>query len=187
MYPVPASLKGYQTSWLTSRASRYKQYNGFVSGGIAYVPGSPTSGEIITITFIAVPDDGSIMAVPDGVGASAGIPTKNFNYDYAGAPGFQVIPLVAGGGTTAQAATATQVSLAQYLDNWTVTNPSAGVVRMQRNQVGFNLTAAELAAMTADLINTPIEGSAVTVGVTESSFGTIIPGRFGRNYCILPA
>lgn len=188
MYPKAASLLGYATSWMTSSpAFKYRPYNNFPSGSMAYVPGGASSPEVITITFDFIPDDLSVMTVPDGVGQAAGVPTTNFTYTYNGAPGAGIIPLVAGGGTAAQAATATQVALAAQLTNWAVTNPSAGVVVMTRLQAGFNLTAAELAALTADLINTPNESSAVTVGVTESSFGLIIPGRFGKNYCILPA
>ncbi len=176
-YPTAASLKGYATSWLTNRIFR-KINNGFVSGSQNYGAGAPTA-EILTLTFTAAPADTSGLAVPDGINGS-GTPTKSFTFTYAGSPGTGIIPLVSGGGTAAQAATATQVALAAQLTNWTVTNPSPGVVKMVMNQRGFNLSAAQITAFRTGTTN-------ITLGNNGATFGLVVPGRFGKNYCTLPA
>ncbi len=177
-YPKSASLMGYATAWLTNGIFR-KINNGFVSGSQNYGAGSP-SAEVLTITFSGAPADGtSGLAVPDGINGS-GTPTTNFTYHWAGAPGAGLIPLVGGGGTAAQAATATQVALAAQLNNWTVTNPSSGVVKMVMKQKGFNISAAAIAGFLTGVTN------AVLVA-TGRTFGLVIPGRFGKNYCTLPA
>lgn len=177
-YPLAASLKGYATSWLTNRFFA-KPNNGFVSGNMNYAAGSPTA-TILTLTFSAAPADLSSLNFPDTPTIRPGNPLYAFTFTYSGAPGAHIIPLVAGGGTANQAATATQVALAAQLTNWTVTNPVAGQVKMVARQRGLTLTAAQLAAIRVGVTN-------VTIVQTAPSFGLIIPGRFGRNYCILPA
>jgi len=176
-YPKSASLTGYATAWLTNRIFR-KMNNGYVSGSQNYGAGAP-SAERITLTFASAPANGSSLAVPDGINGS-GTPTRTFTFTYGGSPGSGIIPLVSGGGTAAQAATATQVALAAQLTNWTVTNPSSGVVVMVRNQKGFNTTAAQRTAFLVGTTN-------ITLGDTQSSFGLVVPGRFGKNYCTFPA
>lgn len=178
-YPNSINLRGYATSWLTNRVSTYKPNNGFVSGNQNYAPGAP-SAQFLTLTFTAAPANSSGLSVPDGPGNTSGTPVRNFTFTYSGSPGSGIIPLVAGGGTAAQAATATQVALAAQLTNWTVTNPSAGVVRMVRNQKGFNLSAAQITAFRVGTTN-------ITLGNNAATFAQVIPGRFGKNYCTLPA
>ena len=164
----------------------YVPYNGFVSAaGIAY--GFSPGQEIVTLTFLAVPDDNTVMTVPDGPGNNPSLSEPAFTYDYGGAPGAGIIPLAVGGGTAVQAATATYNKLAIDLTNWVVTNPSAGVVVMRYLPTGFNLSAAQLAAITADLFNTGLEGPAVNASAVLATPAATLPGRFGKNYCFLPA
>ncbi len=176
-YPKSASLMGYATSWLTNRIFR-KMNNGYTSGSQSYGAGAPTA-EILTLTFSAAPADLSQILVPDGINGS-GTPTTTFTFRWGGAPGAGNIPLVGGGGTAAQAATAAQVALAAQLSNWTVTNPSSGVTRLTMKQKGFNISAAAIAAFLVGVTN-------ITLAATAFSIGLVIPGRFGKGSCTLPA
>lgn len=117
-YARPA---GYKYDSLIAGAIRYKPNNGFVNsnGMSGYTPGGFTP-QRVNGAVSAAPADGSQIQVQDAVGV------KTFTYVWNGAPGAGIIPLVAGGGTAAQAATAASVALAAQLVGWTVTNPSAG-------------------------------------------------------------
>lgn len=160
MYPKPA---GYQTSALAIGSQSYKPFNGYRQG---FGPVQITS-EVFTLTFSAAPDDGS--------GFNIDFPTIAFAYAYGGSPGAGVIPLVMGGGTAAQAATATQVALAAQIgDDWEVTNPSSGVVVMSPRQKGR--------VVTFDIDLDPN----FTVETDLPTFSNVIPGKFGKNYCFMP-
>jgi hypothetical protein len=185
MYPKPP---GYNTlafvNGLNGRS--YKPYNGYVSGSQAYAPGAP-SHQALTITFLAIPNDGTDLVVPDGPGNNPGGDLVTFTYDYGGAPGAGVIPLLAGGGNATQAAAATVAVLQAQLSNWTVTTPSAGVVKMVYNPAGFNLSSDLIEEMTVDMINTGLEGPATSTSTLLAGSSAVLPGRFGVNYCFLPA
>lgn len=185
MYPKPL---GYNTLAFVNglHGRSYVPNNGFVSGSMAYAAGAPGS-QVITITFLAVPDDTTQWEVPDGPGNNPGNFIAPFQYDYAGAPGTGIIPLLAGGGTITACTAATAAVLNAQLNNWTVTNPTNDTVVMTYTPKGFNVSSALLAAMVADLINTGLEGPATALSALLAGPSGVLPGRFGKNYCILPA
>lgn len=179
-YPKAASLMGYNTRWLTDR-NFYKPNNGYMlSGNQRYAPFAPARGQILTLTFTAAPADGKVLTVLDGVPNSPGTPALGFTYTYGGSPGAGIIPLVGGGGTAAQAATATQVALAAQVTNWIVTNPSAGVVQMQSRFKGLNLTVAQVVTMLGTIAN-------LTIALTNATQALVVPGRAGFGGATLPA
>jgi hypothetical protein len=165
-YNKPA---GYNTLWLINgvKGQSYKLNNGFLSGNERYAP-SRYGFQVSTLTFSAAPADGSQITVPDG---PAGL--KTFTFTYGGAPGAGIIPLVGGGGTAAQAATATQVALEAQLSNWTATNPSAGITVLTSKIRGYNLGVGLVG-------NTHITISLVLATLTQA-----LPARFGRSFCFL--
>lgn len=161
MYPKPP---GYNTVSLATGSQSYVPFNGFRSG---FGPVVMTS-EVLTLTFSDKPDDGSGFEIQDPEGLVA------FEYVYGGSPASNIIPLVSGGGTAAQAATATQVALAAQLVSWIVTNPSAGVVVLVQKQKGVS----------PDITLT--DDPNITVDTDLATFSNVLPGRFGKNYCFLP-
>ena len=174
-YPnLGPSLRGYATSWLTNNPGGfYKPNNGYMlSGAQSYAPWAPLRGTILTLTFTAPPADTKVLTVLDGVPNSVGTPARAFTYAWNGAPGPGVIPLVAGGGTAAQAATATQVALAAQVTNWIVTNPSAGVVKMQSRFKGLNLTVAQMVTMLGSIAD-------LSIAQTPATPALVVPGRRG--------
>lgn len=177
VYPnKPPSQRGYSTTWLANAspaAAVYKPFNGYMlSGAQSYAPWAPSRGTILNLTFSAPPADGEQLMVLDGPPNAPGTPTDAFTYVYGGSPGVGIIPLVSGGGTAAQAATATQVALAAQLNNWIVTNPSSGVVTLQSKYKGLNLTAAQIATMIGTIAGLAI----VQLKATPTP---VLPGRRG--------
>ena len=171
MYTKPV---GYNTLFLAYASGIYRPYNDFVSGmSMAYSPAVGNERRL-TLTFSAAPDDLSGLAVDDGSPANPGQLPTSLIYTWAGSPGAGIIPLVAGGGTAAQAATATQVAMAAQLDNWIVTNPSAGVVVMVYQFDGLNPEV--------DQLGDPNVG----ISLISGAFGATLPGRFGKNFCFMP-
>lgn len=178
-YPKAASLTGYQDSAVINGASRYKPYNGALSGSQGYAPWA-FGAQVLTLTFSAAPADTSQLIIPEGPPNNPGTPSLMFTYTYGGSPGSGVIPLVSGGGTAAQAATATVTALlAQPITKWTPTNPSAGVVQLRAKQRGVNLTAAQIAAMLSGTTH-------ITITQTPASQALVVPGSAGRVYSTMP-
>ena len=165
-YPKPT---GYRYAGLTTGSRKYLPFNNFASGNMAYAPGSP-SAKSVSFTFSAAPANGSSLTIFNGVTNVA------FTYTYSGSPGAGVIPLVAGGGTAAQAATATQVALAAQLTNWTVTNPSAGQV-----QLVYKIRGIDGFFSSTGTLNLAAPGF-IIAGPT---FPSVLPARFGKNYAFL--
>jgi hypothetical protein len=164
---------GYDTRMFAQASLIFRPWNGFVSGDRRLSPIISTF-RTLTLTFSAAPDDLSEIDVPDGGAQEPGQADTNFVFTWGGAPGAGIIPLVGGGGTAAQAATATSVAFNTQLVNWTVTNPSAGVVVMVSRWPG---------------INPGITLTGVTnIGQTilAAVLGASLPGRFGKNFCFLP-
>lgn len=158
---------GYRT---IAAPSRYKPFNGFIGPSIARYASSQSS----TLTFSAAPTDTSTITVNDGPPQASSTPTTVFTFAYAGAPGAGVIPLVAGGGTAAQAATAAQVALAAQLTNWRVTNPSAGVLVLERKQPGVAAVVSRS------------DAAHIAIAFSAAVSLALLPGKFGRSYCFLP-
>jgi len=95
----------------------YKPFNQYISGSQAYGIGGP-SAQVATFVFSAAPADLSQITVPDGpVNQPGGPNLKTFTFTYSGSPGAGIIPLVAGGGTAAQAATAAYNAMLSQLTN----------------------------------------------------------------------
>lgn len=161
LYPKPS---GYATSRLVAGSQSYKPFNNYLSGSMRYAPNRPQR-QSLSLTFNAAPANGSQLVIQDGPPNSPGSSTKTFTFTYSGSPGAGIIPLVAGGGTAAQAATATQVALAAQLSTWDVTNPAAGQVIMTQRQRGVTDTVT-------------------TVGTTNITFVVLANAVFRR---VLPA
>jgi hypothetical protein len=168
-----AKPTGYNTLCFAQASLIYRPWNGFVSGDRRLSPIISTFRQL-TLTFSAAPDDLSEIDVEDGGAQEPSETPRNFVFTYNGSPGAGIIPLVAGGGTAAQAATATQVAFEAQLANWTVTNPSAGVVVMVSRWPGINPSIA--------LVGDPNIG----ISTLSAIIGASLPGRFGKNYCFLP-
>lgn len=135
-YSKPA---GYATSFLDLTNRVYRAFNGYVSGSAEYAP-SRFSYQTVTFTFGAAPATLSQITVPDGPNNQPSTPNlKTFTFTWAGSPGAGIIPLVAGGGTAAQAATAAMTTLNAQLTNWVATNPSAGVMVLTSRLRGMNV------------------------------------------------
>lgn len=181
MYRKPT---GYNTlafvNGLNGRS--YKVNNGFANGQSG--PGAPSS-LILTYTFLAVPDDGTQWEIPEGPGNNPGALITPLQYDYAGAPGTGIIPLVAGGGTVAQCVTATMNVMNAQLDQWIASSPSASVLVLTYKNAGINIDSALVADMAADLLNTGLEGPATSLSSVLAGPTAVLPGRFGKNYCFL--
>jgi len=163
-YPKPS---GYRSIY-----QPYTPFNqvssavGIFGGNMSYAPGLPSIR--VPFNFSAAPPDLSTFHIPDGA------TVKIFTFTYSGSPGAGIIPLVAGGGTAAQAATASQVALASQLTKWTVTNPSAGVLVLV-SKLGYVPNTSNFTMATN-----------LTMGAFLISFAPVVPGRFGKNYCFLP-
>jgi len=164
-YKRPA---GYAVARLIAGSSRYKPFNGYKGGDMNYAPDT-NSAEIITLNFSAAPTDLSTISVPD-----AGHATQIFTFTYGGSPGIGVIPLVSGGGTAAQAATAAAAAFAQ-LFSWVITNPVAAQVVLVSKVRGINPVLA-----ISDVVH-------ISQGNSLASVGPVVPGRFGKLYCFFPA
>jgi hypothetical protein len=154
-----------------------KPYNKAILGNQAYAPGAPI-GLDVTFTFTAAPANLSTITIPDDNSAfNPGAP-RLYTFTYSGAPGTGVIPLVAGGGTAAQAAAAAAQALgvfaASKLLYWTVSNPTATSLRL-------------VSQLKGKLINIVLGGvtNMTTVVNQQAGFAPILPGRFGKNYCFL--
>ena len=161
---------GYRT-YIGVGASMYRPFNRFISGGIAYGPGAP-SAQIANFAMSAVPANGSAVTVPDGPLNQPGTPLKTFTFTYSGSPGTGIIPLVAGGGTIAQAIVAMQTALEAQLVNWTVVTPatpSSGLIRLTSRLPGVT-------------VGPGLGGSGptnLTITTTQSVFASVLPGRAG--------
>lgn len=155
--------------YTSSPTAMYKPFNNFVSGSMKYSPQGLPGYLSYTLNFSAAPADGSQLILANSPGESP----VTFTFTYNGAPGAGVIPLVAGGGTAAQAATATQVALAAQLLKWVATNPSAGLVGLTYSARGIYLPLT-----TVGVVN-------FTTITTLPSFGAVLPARFGKNYAVM--
>lgn len=160
---------GYSTLFLINgnKGRTYKPWNGYVSGDNSYSPGR-YSLSTTSMTFSAAPANNSQLTVQDGS------VLKTFTFTYSGSPGPGIIPLVAGGGTAAQAANATQVALAAQLTYWTA-----------------SISAPTVAVITST-VRGPVTGPG-SVGSTNITFTTIVstlgipvPGRVGHRAVWLP-
>lgn len=160
---------GYRT-YIARGASRYRPFNGYIGPSIARY----ASNQSATLTFSAAPTNSSTMTVDDGPPQSSNNPARVFTFTYAGSPGAGVIPLVAGGGTAAQAATAAQVALSAQLTNWVVSNPSAGVLVLERQQPGVSAVVSRT------------DSTNIALSFSTAVSLTVHPGRFGKNYAFLP-
>lgn len=168
------SQLGYQVSGLVNGAKGYVPNNGFPNNY-----GVPPSAEVLTFTFSAAPNDNDTLDIPDWQG-NTDTPTRTFTFVYGGSPGAGTIPLVGGGGTAAQAATAAQVALSAQLNYWTVTNPSDGVLVLTWKSKGFNLSDTAITAILTGAHN-------ITLDETLASPAEVVPGSFGKTFATLPA
>lgn len=169
-----AKPTGYNTLCFQAAQAIYRPNNGALNSQVMRYGPVLNTKRRLTITFSAAPDDLSELHVQDGSYGALDTPTRDFVFTYGGSPGTGVIPLVMGGGTAAQAATATFTALAAELTHWDVSNPSAGVVVLESHLAGVNPTLTD----TGDT-NTGVSILAADVGV-------VLPGKFGKNYCYLP-
>lgn len=171
-YPKPP---GYRTLAGTGAAGpkpeRYRPWNNFNSAS-SYAPGAP-SALTLNMTFSAAPANGSQITVPDGPPNAPSTPVRTFTFTYSGSPGTGIIPLVAGGGTAAQAATAASVALAAQLTNWTVSNPASTVLKLVAKNRGVNSSPGLVGSTN------------ITIATVLATFGVVIPARFGKNYAWL--
>ena len=142
---------------LINGAPKYIANNGFVQA--PYAP-SASGYQVATITFSAAPADGSTLIVPDGLGGS-----KTFTFTYGGAPGAGIIPLVAGGGTSAQAATATATALAAQLTTWTATNLVTNRVTLNSLIPARNIVLTGTQATGAYAYNAPTQGNTIPASI----------------------
>lgn len=162
-YPKP---RGYKYAGLINGAAGYKPNNNFLSGNMNYAPGAPTL-KSITYNFVGAPANNSTLTVQDGPPNSPGAPTKTFTFTWAGAPGVGVIPLVAGGGTAAQAAVAAAAVLSGQLTKWTTTVAGTAIT-MTQLQKGVNATTTPSSSPNSNM-------SAVTG--SSAAFTPTLPGR----------
>jgi len=156
-YRKPA---GYQVGNLIVGAQRYKRYNNALQQAIPYLPGAPNAFTA-TYNFTAAPADTSTLTIGGVV----------FTFTWAGAPGAGIIPLVAGGGTAAQAAAATKLAVETQLPGiWTVTVATTFATFIAR-QIGINPVITPSVA--------PASNMAAITGL-PSTFGNLLPARFGK-------
>ncbi len=161
---------GYNTMGLTSQRNVYKPFNGFASGSGAYAPGN-YSAQTNTLAFTGTPANGSQITVPDGPVNQPSTPNlKTFTFTWAGSPGAGIIPLVAGGGTAAQAATAASVALAAQLTNWSVALTAATVVRLTSLQPSVNVSSGLVGATN------------ITLTTVLSAIRAVLPCIRGRGF-----
>lgn len=153
----------------------YKVFNNFNSGSKWYAPGAPTGFFSVTYNFVGTPANGSQLIVPDGPIGNPNAVLKTFTFTWAGSPGAGIIPLVAGGGTAAQAATAAATALNAQLTNWTATNGGSGVLTMDQEQQGISTPITRVGTTNMS----PVTGTAVEAGA-------IVPGCFGKVKALLP-
>jgi hypothetical protein len=159
-----AKPSGYRS---LSQPIGYKVFNNYISGDQYYSPSAPSKYSI-SYNFVGAPANGSQIQVQDG-------PTlKTFTYTYSGSPGAGIIPLVAGGGTAAQAATAAQVAMAAQLTYWTVTNPSSAALTMVNNLRGQNVAPVRVGTTNMS----PVGGASPT-------WSAVLPARVGQMLGIL--
>ena len=171
-YPKPA---GYKYAGLTNGTQGYKRFNNAASQAIPYLPGPPKALSK-TYQFTAAPADTATLQIQDvGPLTSNVLITRTFTYHYAGAPGTGLIPLVAGGGTAAQAAAATKLALDAQLNNWVITVLS-DVITFTSKQPGVNFTITPSTSPAAHMN--------LLTGVSPT-FGLILPARFGKSCAIL--
>jgi len=165
---------GYNTECFNSLSSKaYKPFNGYMSGSENYAPGQ-YSPQVATLTFGAsAPADTSSITVPDGPANDPGTPTDSFVFTWGGAPGAGIIPLVGGGGTAAQAATATQVALSAQLSQWIVELTAPTVVRLTSRQPGVNIGPGLVGA------------TGITITTVLAALRALLPARFGKNFAWL--
>lgn len=167
-YAKPAGYKTYGAIGIGGFAGRcYKLWNGFITSS-KYSP-SPYSAQVADLTFSAAPANLSQILIQDG-------PTlKTFTYTWAGSPGSGIIPLVAGGGTAAQAATASDVALSAQLTYWSADVLVPGVLRLTSLLPGVNTAPTFVGVTNIDMVR-------VLAGL-----GAKVPGRVGQIFCFLPA
>ncbi len=156
-YTKPA---GYRT---ITPPSRYRPFNGFMGGDQRSGPRLITA-QSATLTFSAAPADLSTLTIGSTV----------FTYRWNGSPGAGTIVLVAGGGTAAQAATATQAILAAQLTTWTATLTAANVVTITNTVMGT------IVALQQALAN-------ITIANTASAIGNVLCAKLGRIFGWLSA
>ncbi len=152
---------GYKYSGLKAGATGYKPFNGFLGSAVGFNPGLALNS---AYNFSAAPADGSQIKLPYG---------KVYTFVWNGSPAPGVIPLVAGGGTAAQAAAAATLAMAAQSPGWSITNPSA--TQLVLLSPGGTAPAIVLVGVT----NMSLLGP-VNVAVRGTS-----PARFGKNYAFL--
>jgi len=169
-YSKPA---GYRT---IAQPAGYKIFNNFTSGSKWYAPGAPTGFFSTSYNFVGAPANGSQIIVPDGPLGSPNSVLTTLTFTWGGSPGPGVIPLVAGGGTAAQAAAATALAFEDLITHWLAENPSGSSLTLTQMQQGIStpLTLVGTTNMNAVTGNPVVNGAFVV-------------GRFGKNYAVMPA
>lgn len=168
-YAMPA---GYRR---IAAPAGYKIFNNFRSGSKWYAPGAPTGFFSEIFNFVGAPANGSQIIVPDGPIGNPNGTLRTFTFTWAGSPGAGIIPLVAGGGTAAQAATAAQVAMSAQLSHWDVDNPSSAVLTLLQNQQGVSTPTTRVGTTNMSLVNG-----------TSVSPGAFVPARIGRIFAAMP-
>lgn len=169
LYAKPA---GYATISLTG-VSRYRPFNNFLSGNVRYAPNRPTRLSV-NLAFGATPANGSQIVMP--IGSPANPTNLTLTFTYNGSPGPGIIPLVSGGGTAAQAATAAALAIAQQAPNWTANNNASANVILTANVRGVNLSPSLVGSTNITL--------STLVAVT---FRQVIPAILGKVFGWLTA
>ncbi len=170
-----AKPTGYKYAGLTNGAQGYKRFNNAGSQAIPYLPGPPKAFSA-TYQFTAAPADTATLQIQDvGPLTSNVLLTRTFTYHYAGSIGTGLIPLVAGGGTAAQAAAATKTALDSQLSNWIITVVS-DVITFTSKQTGVSYTITPGTS--------PASNMNLLTGVAPT-FGLILPARFGKGLALL--
>jgi hypothetical protein len=170
VYPKPI---GYKYSGLTKGSQSYKRFNNAAAQATPYLPGAPSAFSS-TFNFTGVPANNSTIVIQD-IGATNQPFNRTFTFTYAGSPGAGIIPLVAGGGTIAQATVAAALALNAQLNNWVVTSSPTSLT-FRSKQIGISLTITPSSAPNANM--SLVNGVAPT-------FNLVLPARFGKNHAFL--
>lgn len=165
---------GYRTPSVIGTKRYYKLYNDYVSGSMSYSPAAKTP-QIVDLTFNAAPANGSQLTFPAGPTNSPTTPTATLTFQYGGSPGSGIVVLPAGGGTTAQGATALAAIInAQISLSWTAVVLVPGVVRATSRVPGVNVSPASIGVTNITMVR------------TLSSMTATLPGKSGQGACFLP-
>lgn len=151
---------GYRT---ITPPSAYKPFNGYLGGDKTWGPRLVTA-QSLGLLFAGVPADLSVLTIEGQA--------FTFKWNVPSSPG--VIPLVAGGGTIAQAATSALTVLGDELVGWTVTQTASDILRATKNEVGENASWLQ--------VNTNI-----TISNNLFVIGNVLPAKAGKCFGVLSA